>query len=107
MPAVIVGIYLFQDYETLDVMGPAELLGVPPTKDKFQLLFISQDGGHVTSAQGVTTVPAHSFANCPVLDVLLVPGTYFKYRTISEQCREPQNCMIARLPNHAGGLQSQ
>lgn len=92
MTAVVVGIYLFQGYETLDVMGPAELLGVPPTKDKFQLLFISQDGGHVSSAQGVTTVPSHSFANCPVLDVLLVPGTYFEHHTISEQCGEYQNC---------------
>ena len=80
MKTLTVGIYLFQDYETLDVMGPAELLAVPPTKDKFELLFISQDGGHVKSAQGVTTVPAHSFANCPVLDILLVPGAYCEHQ---------------------------
>ena len=69
-----VGVFLYDAYETLDVMGPVELLGVPPVKDKFVLRFITQDGRQVKSAQGVVTVPDHSFTTCPGLDVLLVPG---------------------------------
>lgn len=69
-----VGILLYQDYETLDVMGPVEFLGVPCVKEIFNMLFISCSGDPVRSAQGVITTPGHSFASCPVLDVLLVPG---------------------------------
>ena len=75
MKSLAVGILLYQDYETLDLMGPVEFLGVPCVKEKFELLFISPQGDPVTSAQGVITAPTHSFASCPLLDVLLVPGT--------------------------------
>ena len=74
-PKLVVGILLYPDYETLDVMGPVELLGVPPIQDKVQLSFITQTGEQVTSAQGLNTVPDHSFHHKPKLDVLLVPGT--------------------------------
>lgn len=79
--ALLVGILLYTDYETLDVMGPVELLGVPPVRDKFSLRFITVDGKHARSAQGVVTVPDHSFGDCPKLDVLLVPGTLRDVRT--------------------------
>jgi len=46
----------------------------PPVKDKFTLLFVTQDGEAASSAQGVNCVPHHSFASCPLLDVLVVPG---------------------------------
>ena len=73
-PSLAVGILLFSDYETLDVMGPVELLGVPPSKSHFSFFFITQDGQQVRSAQGVVTVPDHSVDSCLHLDVLLVPG---------------------------------
>ena len=44
MQPLTVGIFLFPDYETLDVMGPVELLGCPPVKDMFTLLFVTEDG---------------------------------------------------------------
>lgn len=69
-----VGIMLYADYETLDVMGPVELLGVPPVKNHYNLRFVTHDGKQVQSAQGVITVPNHSFQDCPRLDILLVPG---------------------------------
>ena len=74
-PERVVGVLLYPNYETLDVMGPVELLGVPPIQDKVQLTFITQTGQHVKSAQNVNTVPDHSFNDCPKLDVLLVPGS--------------------------------
>lgn len=74
MQPLTVGIFLFPDYETLDVMGPVELLGSPSVKDKFTLLFVTEDGEAASSAQGVNCVSHHSFASCPLLDVLVVPG---------------------------------
>lgn len=69
------GIVLYPGFDTLDVMGPVELLAVPVVKDRFKLSLISLDGQAVTSAAGVKVIPDHSCADHPPLDVLLVPGT--------------------------------
>lgn len=69
-----VGIILYPGFDTLDVMGPIELLSVPVVKDKFRLVLMSWDGQPVTSAAGVRVVPDHCSADHPALDVLLVPG---------------------------------
>lgn len=69
-----VGIILYPGFDTLDVMGPIELLSVPTVKDKFRLVLMSLDGQPVTSAAGVRVVPDHCSAHHPALDVLLVPG---------------------------------
>ena len=72
--SLIAGIILYPDFDTLDVMGPVELLAAPAVQDKFKLVFISRDGQPVTSAAGVKVVPDHSWATHPPLDLLLVPG---------------------------------
>lgn len=41
---------LFEQFETLDLFGPVEICGRHPD---FQLHYISQNGGLVTSTQGV------------------------------------------------------
>lgn len=69
-----VGIILYPGFDTLDVMGPIELLSVPIVKDKFRLVLMSLDGQPVTSAGGVRVVPDHCSVHHPALDVLLVPG---------------------------------
>lgn len=72
--SLTVGVILYPDFDTLDVMGPVELFAVPILQDKFKLVFISRDGQPVTSAAGVKVVPDHSWDTHPPLDVLLVPG---------------------------------
>ena len=69
-----VGIILYPGFDTLDVMGPVELLSVPVVKDKIRLILMSLDGQPVTSAAGVRVVPDHCSADHPALEVLLVPG---------------------------------
>ena len=69
-----VGIILYPGFDTLDVMGPVELLSVPAVKDKVRLVLMSLDGQPVTSAAGVRVVPDHCSIHHPALDVLLVPG---------------------------------
>ena len=72
--SLTVGIILYPGFDTLDVMGPVELLAVPIVKEQFKLVFISLDGQAVTSAAGVQVIPDHSCADYPQLDALFVPG---------------------------------
>ncbi len=65
-------IILYNDFETLDVFGPVEVLG--RLKDHFSLQYVSREGGTVTSAQNVPvvtrTMPDHAGAEA----ILLIPG---------------------------------
>jgi transcriptional regulator GlxA family with amidase domain len=68
------GVVLFPVFELLDVFGPLEMFGI--LSDKIELLTIAERPGPVTSAQGPQVVAAHGFADCPPLDLLLVPGGF-------------------------------
>ncbi|KAL3155184.1 hypothetical protein ABBQ32_013124 [Trebouxia sp. C0010 RCD-2024] len=72
--SLAVGIILYPGFDTLDVMGPVELLSVPVVASKFKLILMSLDGQAVTSAAGIRVVPDSSCADHLTLDVLLVPG---------------------------------
>jgi transcriptional regulator GlxA family with amidase domain len=70
------GFLLFPDAEELDFVGPWEIItawskyaGGPE-----RCLTISQSGGEVRCAKGMRVVTDHSFADCPPLDYLLIPG---------------------------------
>ena len=54
---------LFEQFETLDLFGPVEICGRHPD---FQLHYISQNGGLVTSTQGVRidTEPQRNMNTC-------------------------------------------
>lgn len=66
-----IGIVVYDGFETLDVFGPVQMWGRLPDHT---LVLVSQDGKPVRSSQGVTTAVAHSFADAPQVDVLMVPG---------------------------------
>ncbi len=67
----LVGVVLYPGFEVLDVFGPVEMWAYVPD---FQVVMISQDGGAVRSAQGVSTLSDYSFASSPQLDIMMVPG---------------------------------
>ena len=67
----IVGVVLYPGFEVLDVFGPVEMWAYVPD---FQVIMISQNGGAVKSAQGVSAVADYSFATAPQLDIMMVPG---------------------------------
>lgn len=67
-----VGVLLFPEFELLDVFGPLEAFG--HAKDWFRILTVAERPGPVASAQGPRAVADHGFADCPPLDILLVPG---------------------------------
>ncbi len=66
-----VGIVLYRGFEVLDVYGPIEMWGYV---DEFKLVTVAEKAGPVISTQGVATIADYSFADCPPLDIIMVPG---------------------------------
>lgn len=66
-----VGVVLYPGFELLDACGPLEMWG---NVAELRLVTVSQRSGRVNSIQGVALVADHSFADCPELDLLMVPG---------------------------------
>lgn len=66
-----IGVVVYDDFETLDVFGPVQMWGRLPDH---AVVFVSQDGGPVRSAQGLSTPATVSFETAPQINVLMVPG---------------------------------
>ena len=72
-----IGIFLFDDVEELDAVGPWEVLAewtMTHPQDGYRVLTFSQSGGPVRCAKGLGVVAQHSYADVPALEVLLYPG---------------------------------
>lgn len=67
----VVNIILFEEFETLDVFGPVEILGRLP--EIFKLNFISLDGGIISSSQNVR-IDTITYNNNSEENILFVPG---------------------------------
>ena len=66
------GAVLYEDFELLDLYGPLEMFGsVGPA---LRIVTVAAGPGPVRSFQGPKTLAEHSFADCPKLDLILVPG---------------------------------
>lgn len=68
----IVGFVLFDQFELLDVFGPAEMFGLP--KSRFQLQMIGPNAGPISSAQGPRVMADRAFRDVTKLDLVVVPG---------------------------------
>jgi transcriptional regulator GlxA family with amidase domain len=68
------GVLLFPEFELLDVFGPLEAFGNLLVRDRFEIFMIAPSAGPVASAQGPQAIAEHGLADCPPLDMLLVPG---------------------------------
>ena len=74
-----VAILLFDDVEVLDFAGPFEVFGVTGKRENatpFSVFTVAEHHGIVRARNGLAVSPAHSFADCPPPDVLVVPGGY-------------------------------
>jgi len=71
-----IGIVLYPDFEDLDAIGPREALTMMAkgSGGEWEVVLISEDGEPVRSFLGTRYIVDHSFADCPGLDVLLLPG---------------------------------
>jgi transcriptional regulator GlxA family with amidase domain len=77
-----VGILLFNDIEVLDFCGPFEVFSVARLDEErrrqdpspLEVLLVAESRDTVTTAGGMKVLPMASFAGCPPLDILVVPG---------------------------------
>jgi transcriptional regulator GlxA family with amidase domain len=65
---------LFPGFELLDVFGPLEAFGMLAEAGKCKVLTVGEQGGAVASRQGPRIATDFNFANCPQLQMFLVPG---------------------------------
>ena len=74
-----VAILLFDEVEVLDFAGPFEVFSVCGRRSQlepFAVSTVSERGQSVRARNGLTITPSHSFASCPPVDLLLVPGGF-------------------------------
>jgi transcriptional regulator GlxA family with amidase domain len=77
-----VGIVIYEDVEVLDFCGPFEVFSVTRLDEAkrreetspFQPILVAENSGTVTATGGMQVLPHYSLADCPHLDIVLVPG---------------------------------
>ena len=75
---------VFEDFETLDIMGPVELFGLQ--QEQYQVQFYSLNGGLVSNKHGVC-IHTKSFSEIETHaeSILLVPGGIVTFELINSQ----------------------
>ncbi|MGH8501519.1 MAG: DJ-1/PfpI family protein [Gammaproteobacteria bacterium] len=70
------GFLLFPQLEELDLVGPWEMIATwgQQTGGPQAVFTVSETGGQIACAKGLRIASDYSFATCPRLDYLLVPG---------------------------------
>jgi len=66
------GVVLYPQFELLDVFGPVEMFG--NLTGVVEVKIVAEKSGPVVSAQGPCVLAEFSFADCPHLDLIMVPG---------------------------------
>lgn len=72
-----VAIVIFDEVEVLDFCGPFEVFAVTGGRQNetpFQVVTVAEEMKPITARGGLSINPAHDFAGCPQVDILLVPG---------------------------------
>ncbi len=77
-----VGIVLFDEIEVLDFCGPFEVFSVTRLNEEqrreepspFETWLIAESSEPVSTTGGMQVLPTATFATCPALDILVVPG---------------------------------
>jgi len=85
-----VGILVFDGVEVLDFCGPFEVFSVTRLDESrrredpspFEVVLVAEQAGTVTAVGGLKVTPDHTLADCPALDILVVPGGWGTRREI-------------------------
>lgn len=88
-----VGIVIFPEVEVLDFCGPYEVFTVVRLNEErrreepspFQVLLLAEQAEAVTAAGGLRVLPDCTLADCPRLDILVVPGGWGTRRQIENK----------------------
>lgn len=66
-----IGFLVFPRVQQLDLTGPYEVLAMVPDT---RVHLVAKEMGPIASATGLVLTPSVTFAECPVLDVICLPG---------------------------------
>ncbi len=72
-----VAILLFDDVEVLDFAGPFEVFSVTAELNAYKPFLVytcAEEERTITTRNGLSIVPAHTLANAPKPDIVIVPG---------------------------------
>ena len=71
-----IGIYIYDDAEVLDFSGPFEVFSTAKrlADNDWQVSLIAENDRPVLARGGYSVNPHYSFADCPLLDLLVVVG---------------------------------
>ena len=76
------GAVLYPNFELLDLYGPLEMFGsldafgTAPAERELRIVTVAERKGPVASSPGVETLAHFDFADCPQLDLILLPGGF-------------------------------
>jgi transcriptional regulator GlxA family with amidase domain len=82
-----IGIFLFPEFEELDVVGPWEVLSYwarSAPEDGYDVACLSLDGQPVTAAKGLTVGAHYSLADAPPLEIFIYPGGQGNRRLLAD-----------------------
>jgi transcriptional regulator GlxA family with amidase domain len=88
-----IGIVIFDDVEVLDFCGPFEVFSVTRLDEArrreepspFEVLLVAEHPEVVVASGGLRVTPDVTLADCPPLDVLLVPGGWGTRREMTNR----------------------
>ena len=77
-----VGIVIFDDVEVLDFCGPFEVFSTTVCQDEnseeevlaFEVVLVAEEPKAISTVGGMKVIPDTSLAECPPLDILVIPG---------------------------------
>lgn len=94
------GFLIYPGVEELDLVGPWEMATMwKAYADGPGCVTVSQAGGPTVCAKGLKIAADHSFADCPKLDYLLVPGGF----AALEEAKNPE--VVDFIARQAGAAQ--
>jgi transcriptional regulator GlxA family with amidase domain len=75
----LVAILIFPDVEILDFAGPFEVFGAADEAaggGMFRVVTVAESKAPLTARNGLRLLPDHALDDCPVADILVVPGGF-------------------------------
>lgn len=83
LPTKRLGVLLFPGFELLDVFGPLEMFA--NLEDLIKVHMVAGSAGPVASHQGPEALADVGLADCPPLELILVPGGFGTYTAVDDQ----------------------
>ena len=88
-----VGILIFPNVEVLDFCGPFEVFSVTRLNEDlrreepspFEVVLIAEQEDVIVTTGGLRVLPDYTLANCPPLDILVVPGGWGTRQAITNE----------------------